>query len=62
MPSETVATDEVWLILSMNINRRDERYCCSEHHSAVMPFLCVTKFQASVRWMWEISQEQHHSQ
>jgi len=35
MPSQTVATDEVWLILSMNINRRDERYCCSEHHSVV---------------------------
>jgi hypothetical protein len=30
----TVATDEVWLTLSRNINSRNERYCCSEQHSA----------------------------
>jgi len=35
MPSDTVATDEVWLTPNMNINSRNERYCRSEHHSAV---------------------------
>jgi len=35
MPSDTVATDEVWLTLSMNINSGNERYCRSEHHPAI---------------------------
>ena len=35
MPSDTVGTHEVWLTLSMNINSWNERYCRSEHHSAL---------------------------
>jgi hypothetical protein len=35
MPSDTVATDEVWLTLNTNINSQNERHCRSEHHSAV---------------------------
>jgi len=35
MPRDIVAIDEVWLTLSMNINSRNERYCRSEHYSAV---------------------------